>query len=742
MEIDLYWFKQKDLKKSVHEFWDRFQPLYAGVSGYRGVILNFGWTVGPVMEWSGHLDQRISLPTGSGQSRWVDQSAPLTGTTAERKQKSEARYEGSIVSTRRGYDPWTYGDVKQLIAEIKREAARRGISGFKVGMLNYAWTDAYGEEAAWVSRHPEAFTKPAPSLPLDQEPNRYFDPAAHLHADSTLLGGLPDGIAEGMPVHRAYAAQWGSISRALGLDAIMLRDSFGMPVPYERGGPWGPLAPSAEIVHQATEAVAALVKETKLANPHALVMMYSNAASAVADWPSNGFDLETIAKQGYLDIWVDQTWAGAWNEVGIRYKNFWNNPTLGWTYQLDYMLAHAAILADTKVRHYPLVETFDAWESWDVIHSAPQRLRWGIWAYSHAAVKTPNGLKMPVGSYISWANQGDRLLSEADVNFLASNINAAVADAHKTTTVFGPTLVYSRQAMQWQTDRASPGQDANEWLDEQAGSLAKWPVPILSATRVEWLPRVQSDLFLIQTPSHLSATRLDALKKLIKGGQPVALVGNFAGSIDNSLLQLAGLHGGSTFVEKPIRMCKASTQALELVKNIPPTFSTYCRPESGSPAADTTVIYTEEGSPALTLKETGGLLAAAWNAPDLMSLQDIPLSRIWGNTGAPYALAAGTLNEMLRRNASLHASQIDLNQTMSIAAWRTTNGTIHLLAGNLEEGLRDDADLSRHATLAIPKSWRGESWKDAWTGQKSSFKDGQLQIDLSQASSALLESSQ
>ena len=120
--------------------------------------------------------------------------------------------------------------------------------------------------------------------------------------------------------------------------------------------------------------------------------------------------------------------------------------------------------------------------------------------------------------------------------------------------------------MQWQTDHASPGQDANEWLDEQAGSLAKWPVPILSATRVEWLPRVQSDLFVIQTPSHLSATRLDALKKLIKGGQPVALVGNFAGSIDNSLLQLAGLHGGATFAEKPIRMCKATTQALESSK--------------------------------------------------------------------------------------------------------------------------------------------------------------------------------
>jgi hypothetical protein len=42
------------------------------VRGYRRVILNIGWTVGPVMEWSGDLQQRISLPTGSGQQKWVD----------------------------------------------------------------------------------------------------------------------------------------------------------------------------------------------------------------------------------------------------------------------------------------------------------------------------------------------------------------------------------------------------------------------------------------------------------------------------------------------------------------------------------------------------------------------------------------------------------------------------------------------------------------------------------------------
>ena len=63
------------------------------------------------------------------------------------------------MSRRHGYDPWTYGDVKLLAAELKQEAARRDIPGLKVGMLNYAWTNAYGEEAAWVRRHPEAFTK-------------------------------------------------------------------------------------------------------------------------------------------------------------------------------------------------------------------------------------------------------------------------------------------------------------------------------------------------------------------------------------------------------------------------------------------------------------------------------------------------------------------------------------------------------------------------------------------------------
>jgi hypothetical protein len=36
----------------VHEFWDQFQPLFAGVQGYRGVIPNVRWTVTAIMDCS------------------------------------------------------------------------------------------------------------------------------------------------------------------------------------------------------------------------------------------------------------------------------------------------------------------------------------------------------------------------------------------------------------------------------------------------------------------------------------------------------------------------------------------------------------------------------------------------------------------------------------------------------------------------------------------------------------------
>ncbi len=737
MEIDLYWFEEKDIAGSVRQFWDRFLPLYAGVPGDRGVILNVGWTVACVMEWSGNLGQRITLPKGTGEEHWVDERAALTGTTAQRMREWKARFARPLLVPHRGYGPWTYGDLKQLAATLRQEGGLRGVSGFKVGILNYAWPEAYGELAPWAKRHSEAFAAPACSAGYRP---RYFDLTARLHADPAHLGAHPSGIPAGLPAHRAYAEQWGSLSKAAGLQAIMLRDSFGFPVPYWRSGPWGRDAPSPEAIHKATRDVALFVRETKQANPEALVMMYSNAASAVGDWRSNGLDLETLAGEGYLDIFVDQTWAGAWNEVGVRQNDFWNNPILGYTYQLCYLLLHAAILARTKVRHYPLTETFDAWESWDVIHTGPERLRWEIWAYAHAGVKTPRGLKMPAGSYISWANQGKRLLSVDDVHFLSSHLNEAIADARRTTELLGPTLVYSREAMQWQINHAAPNRDVKEWIDEQAGSVIKWPVPILSVTRMEWLSRVKSPLFILQTPSHLASRQTAEIVQLIRQGHPVAIFGSPAGGIDPELAKPGGLAWSGGPVEKQARVQAATATAFgrTLAGNVSGRFNTFQRLSRNKATAGAETVYSVEASPVLTVNTTDGKRIVMWDPPGIEHESDAPLSEYWGGSAEAYVLAAGALNYLLSRRGGLHARDLDLNQTLNVTAWRTEHGRVCIMAANLEEGLRNDADMSRHAVLVLPKSWRLVGWSDAWTRRKYAARDGLLKIDLAQAASKLL----
>ncbi len=735
MEIDLYWFERGNIAGSVYQFWDRFQPLYQGVEGYRGLILNIGWTVQFIMDWSGHPEQRILLPSGSGQEPWVAQTGPLTGPTAERQRQWKERFAHPVLVERHGYEPWTYDELKTLADTLRAEAARRGIGQFRVGALTYAWTHAYGEQAPWVKRHPEVFTRPPFDQPGAYNPRPYFDPSATLHADPRPLGGLPNGIPEGMPVHQAFAAQWGNLSRAIGLDAIMLRDSFGMMLPYQRGGPFGVVAPSAEVAKKYSASVAALVRETKQANPKALVMMYSNAASAVADWRSNCVDVESIAREGYLDVWVDQTWAGAWNEVGVRHTDFWNMPTLGWTYQLANMLVHAAVLAPTKVRHYPLVETFDAWESWDVLHTVPQRLRWGIWAYSHAAVKTPRGLRVPEGTYISWANQGKRLLSDKDVAFLSENINAAVTDAGQMTDVFGPTLVYSRDAIDWEMEHAAPNRDFKEWIDEQAGSLIKWPLPVLSITRLEYLPQVKSDLFIVQTPAHVSARASAEVAELIKLGGPMALFGTPAGP----LFAMAGLTGVRTDEERPRRrMAELRDAGRQLARNIPDRFPTYTWIGKNEAAADARVLYSVEGNPILAVNTENGKKVLAWDPPEFRYFDGVPLREAWGGSAAGYALAAGALNSLLAAPGVLHAAEIDWNQTLNVSGWRDRDGSVRLLAGNLEEGLREDADMTRQATLILPQSWNIGGLSNQWGGGNFAIRKDRIKMKLEQAQSVLL----
>ena len=469
LEIDLYWFNREDIDTSVREFWTRFAPLMEGVDGWKGVIVNAGWLVDHVMAWNSNLDERIPFPSGLVKDKFFTDTSPLLGTEAERKLQWKERFDSRADHDGESYPDWTYGQFGR-VAEALRSigSAEFGIHGVRVGTFVIGWNSIYHcEFSQWSERHPEAFFK-GPWV------DQLLNVPALLTADPTPYAAYPEGIVDGTPLTEFFGRQWGALSRDLRLDAIVLRDSMIGQGIYERVGPWGATGPTdpADVVRWST-ATAELVRQTKLAAPDALVIGYSNAASAVADWRVNCVDLESIAREGHLDAWIDQTWAGAWNEVGAREDIFWNLPLQGWTNQLGFVLMRAAILAGTPTRHYVLTETFDAWESWDIIHTAPSRLAWGIWAYLHAFVKTPTGLVAPRGTYISWLNQGKRLLSESDVEYLTTNINAATIDARDTVAVDGPTLVYARDAMSYM-NATRPDVSIKEWADEQAGFLAKF----------------------------------------------------------------------------------------------------------------------------------------------------------------------------------------------------------------------------------------------------------------------------
>ena len=736
MEIDLYWFDRTNITASSEAFWERNSPLFASVTGWKGIILNVGWAADYLTLWEGDLDQKIPFLKGIQQEEWFEVSGQLTGDTAERQREWKERFAHPANHLKKYYQEWTYRELKELAASLREVAVRKyGIGDVKIGSFMVDWHHHYGSEASPFSlRHPEVHANYG-------WPNSITF-GSRLKADSFRYAAFPQGIPEGTPIHEFFGAQWGSLSKAVGLDALLLRDSWIPKIAYRRGGPFGRTGPGDPAVLAAwSRGAADFVRCLKQANPRALVIGYSSGACAVADWRVNCADLETIAKQGYLDAWIDQTWAGAWNEIGVRKDNFWNIPFLGWTYQLQFVLLHGAVLADTKVRHYVLTETFDAWESWDIIHTAPDRLRWGIWAYHHAALKTPKGLRMPQGTYISWGNQGRRLLSAEDVAWLKENLDAAISDAAATREVFGPTVVYNRAAMEWRNGYA-PNLEMKEWIDEQMGAVMKWGVPAASVTRMEWLPKISTDLPILQTPVQLSPKLSNYLTRRIERGEPVAIFASPAGGVDSNITRLAGIESQDQQVGSTCHEARRGQLPAPLGDGIPEQFALNHNWTCNTASSDVTVFYTVNNSPALILNTSHGRNLLFWDPPESKEQWNLCLRDELGSE-YPYVLAARGIHRLLEGTGSPCLRHVPVDQPVAISAWKQGNGRYRILAANLEEGLSNSGDLRRQVTLSLPRAWNRQgkplSWKEQWHTNTAIAKGPALNINLEQAQSVLWE---
>lgn len=738
LEIDLYWFDKNDMASSVDQLWDRYHPLMEGIEGWRGFILNVGWISDYVLEWHGEINEEIKLPKNMKCYPWFEDAGQLGGKTTERIKLWEERFKMAVPPEVINYEEWTYADLKKLVTLIRKTAKNKyGFMDIKVGTFVLGWENIYGgDNTVFSEKHPGVFKGRLPNW------------IATLQNDQTKYGAYPQGVKAGTPFTEFFGNQWGSLSQSLGLDVIVLRDSYlGVGI-YGRKGPYGKTAPADPAkVKEWSDATANLVRQTKMANPDALVIGYSNAASAVADWRVNCFDLESIAKEGYLDAWIDQTWAGAWNEVGHRPKGFWNAQTLGWTYQLGYMLGHAAVLAETKCKHYFLTETYDAWESWDIIHNASEKLRWGIWAFSHAAVKKPDGLKMPGGSYISWCNKGKELLSKEDVQFLVRESNDAIKDALDTKEIYGPTLVYNRSAMEWQSENA-PNIHIGEWIDEQAGSLMKWSVPIQSVTRLEYISDVTSDLFILQTPVHMTEKEKSAVNALFQSGKPVAVFASPVGGIDSEISAIAGFHSKENRLEGIQYIGSTNYQTGEIFTEIPNTFPIFQNYSHNVAGNDCDVIYSVAMSPCLITNNSNGKQMIFWDSPEISN----NLNGVEANFGQsldqllgsvyPFVLTARLFNETFKKNGQAYFDIIHPFKPLHYSFWRKKDGTFKLLTGNLEEGINHTPDHSVQGYLNFPQKFESNNpreVKDVYSGERVIIGNNRFMINLSQGQVKLYE---
>ncbi len=730
VEIDLYWFDRENIACRVAEFWDRCVPIFEGVGGERGVIINIGWLVDFVTEWNGDPHSLISFPKKMTTQHYT-LDLPNTGSTAERMENWRRRFE-EVEFVPLEYPAWTYADVAWLVREMKYEAARRGLGEMRVGTFVVGWASIYEcEGSAFARRHPEAFWPTCNG-------RRCFNPESRLEEYPEPRAAFPKGVPQGTRAIDYFAAQWGDLSRAMGFDALVLRDSMvGMGV-YGRFGPFGnngPDDPAKLAAHSC--AWGEFIQAVKEANPAVWLMGYSNSSTGVADWRVGGFDLESIAKEGFLDAFIEQTWSGAWNETGQRKETFWNYPTRGWTAQLAFTLLHGAILAESRVRHYTLVEAYDAWEPGDVIHVAPDRLRWGIWAYSHAAVKTPEGLKFPSGSYISWLNVGKKLLPSKDVAFVAENINEAARDVLQTTEVLGPTLVYNRRAIEWQCANA-PDVSIKEWIDEQAAIVIKSSVPILSATRIEYLPHVTSDLFVFQTPVHLRPSEKKAVLDLIRNGEPVAIWGSPAGGIDPEIAAEAVLGSDDAMPAGLQKDARLETVDRELGEGMPRDFKIYHLLSRNRAAGDAEVLYSVSDSPALTLRKN----VLVWDPGQYNEnvgchqQPDPPIPEIVGSPYA-YALVARAMRRLLRSRGRLAPFSEELRFPVTVGAWRHSDGSLRVLLCDTEEGFDHSAEISRRLALHWPDHFP-RSIFDARSGEILDSRKTTIGLSLNRSADRLL----
>lgn len=655
MEMDLTWFDPADdFAPQLDELLARVGPLVDHVTGRRGIFFNLGWLVDLVTEWTGDPVQRI--PTRSRRTAaWAAAD---------------------------------YDRLRTFVVEFRAAAARHHVADLHCGLLFVDWGHVvwppelkiYDFDSDWYDRHPELYEPPRSFINMPD-----LHPVNRLRADDHPYASHAAGIPEGLTFGELFGAQWAHLAAFTGFDAVLLRDGFCGPMIYTRNGPYGTRAPAdPAVVERFSDAVRALFRDVKQAAPDRLVFGYSSAISPVADWRVGCVDFEALVADGHIDGWIEQTWGGAW-------QDWWHQLWKGWTFQTANLLTRQAMVAraneqrETPCALYHLVETWDGWEHWDTIHQVPGKLTWGAWAFAHAAALTPDGPRPSDGAYVSWLNNGEMdLLSGDDVTFLAGLLDRTEASAGALEAVHGPVIVYDRATMA-RLAAERPDDNIGEWIDDQAALVMKWGVPVLSATRPEWLEALPvTTALLSQPPGRPALARFT----------DVTVIGR-ADTIDDSVAARLGI--GATDERIPADFWVAGGDR----DDVPPADRPYLPEHVVVEVGDDVAVHlASRRTPLLTSRDGWSWWQPTdWSEP---FNQFVPKYQL-GSTYPAFRVAA-LLSDRAAERGVTGVVGVTRPQPVAFHVWRS-GGAIHVLLGNLETGEFGDARLAR---TVVARFSRGE----------------------------------
>jgi hypothetical protein len=299
--------------------------------------------------------------------------------------------------------------------------------------------------------------------------------------------------------------------------------------------------------------------------------------------------------------------------------------------------------------------------------------------------------------------------------------------------------------MEWQSNH-KPAESVKEWIDEQAGTLMKWSVPVLSITRSEYLPDIESDMFIFQTPVRLQPTEKENTLNILKSGKPVAVFGSPAGGLDKEISDIIGINTTDTMINeiKYIGTLNYKTDGIwNSLPNTFPVFQPYTKNKFKSSAE---IVYSVSGSPCLGLNQSDGKQLIFWDPPEFSNNltagsddYDESLDQILGSP-TPYVITSRLINELMKKSNLINVDEISQYQPVNLSVWQSVDGKVEIMAGNLEEGINHCADKRVHSVINLPSLITDKGSfeiNEKWSGAKIISGDKKLNIDLDQGQTKL-----